>query len=249
MKKFILALATFIFAFNFIKFPTSSINATTSTYMRVLSNDVYIYSDASLLNKLFIIPYSYYVKIESINGNVARVTYGDEGQKYPLIMGYMNIEDLTITNLTPLNPYAPMKVSTKLSDVLFNDSLLANAYFNVPENTFMIYYGNFLMENGSKIAYVYCNNKLGYFDESALNPFTIPLNQDPIPSTTTPPLGENEENNETETPSQTKLPAETLQIIIIIGLSIISISIVYALFKPSNKGVAKQESDYFEEEN
>ena len=76
-----------------------------------------------------------------------------------------------------------------------------------------------------------------------LNPFTVPYSPDVI----TPP-----ENNESKEPDlqeenekTSPLPAESLQIIIIVGLSVISISIVYYLFKPSKQ---KTEKEFFNEE-
>lgn len=232
MKKYLALLITFIITCCFSFTPRSTVNASTETYMRVINKNVYIYSDPTFSNKLFEIPYSYYVKVESVQNNVVKATYGLEGQSYPIIIGYLKLEELQEVFEEPTNPFISLKVSCSTSDVLFNDIDLKRAYFNVPENTFMIYYGNCIKENGNEIAYVYCNNKLGYFDKKSLNPFDVPLHQTPI-ETIEPEPDENDKT--TEENKISSLPAENLQVLIIIGLSIICIAIVYALFKPSKQ--------------
>lgn len=245
MKKFILLLCLLATLCCYNLIPQIKVQANTEKYMRVLSENVYIYSSSDFNAKLFEIPYGYYVKVESTNGGAVKVSYGNSDESYPVIMGYCKLSELTETTITPLKPYALIKVSALYSDVLFNDANLSKAYFNVPENTFMIYYGKFKRENGKDIAYVYCNNKLGYFDVSSLNPFTVPENTDEIKSDTPADDEENPPQEENEKPSS--LPAESLQIIIIIGLSVISISIVYYLFKPTKQKA--NEEEFFTEEN
>lgn len=243
MKKLLFFIVS-IYLISFIYLtPTKIVKADSEKYMRVLSNGVYIYSDSNFENKLFEIPYGYYVKVENVNGNTARVTYGSNDENYPVIMGYSKVSELTEIDYTPTKPFIVIKVSTSFSDVLFNDPNLSKAYFNVPENTFMYYYGEYKTVNGNNFCYVYCNNKLGYFDKLCLNPFTVPNSPDVI----TPP--ENSESKEPDLQEENEktspLPAESLQIIIIVGLSVISISIVYYLFKPSKQ---KTEKEFFNEE-
>ncbi len=243
MKKLLTFLFS-VYALGFIYLtPINTYKAESEIYMRVLSNGVYVYSDNNLTNKLFEIPYGYYVKVENVSGNTVRVTYGNNNENYPVIMGYCKKEELTEITYTPNKPFTVIKVSTSLSDVLFNDPNLSKAYFNVPENTFMYYYGEYKSISGNNICYVYCNNKLGYFDVTCLNPFTVPESPDVIE---TPNENENKEQSpQEENKKPNSLPAESLQIIIIIGLSVISISIVYYLFKPSKQ---KTEKQFFNEE-
>ncbi len=245
MKKFLLILYITCALLCFSLPPKQTAMAGTEKYMRVLSENVFIYADNNFTVKLFEIPYGYYVKVESVNGGCAKVSYGNSDENYPTILGYSKVSELTETDIIPIKPYALIKVSALYSDVLFNDANLTKAYFNVPENTFMIYYGKFKRENGNDIAYVYCNNKLGYFDINSLNPFNVPDNPDEI-KTEKPDKGEeNSPQEENEKPSS--LPAESLQIIIIVGLSVISISIVYYLFKPTKQKT--QDEEFFTEEN
>ncbi len=245
MKKLCLILYLITIYSYYFNISITTAKAYNENYMRVLSEDVYIYSDSDFTNKLFEIPYGYYVKVENINGATVKVSYGNNDENYPVIFGYAKLDELTETNTTPTKPFILIKVSATYSDVLFNDYNLSKAYFNVPENTFMIYYGKFKRDNGNDLVYVYCNNKLGYFDVNSLNPFSVPDNPDQI-IMQQPPLGEEEKEKE-ENEKPTTLPAESLQIIIIIGLSVISISIVYYLFKPTKQKTTTEE--FFTEEN
>lgn len=194
-------------------------------YARVLSSGAYIYSDQALSNKIFEVPYSYYVKIEQNYSQTVKVSYNSPSGNAPVIYGYMSASDLTVTEGVPSSPFAVIKVSSGVSDVLFVDHALKSPLFNVPENEIMYFYGK--VTSGDKtLCYVYYGNKLGYIDEKSLNPYVIPTNPDPLPSVDEPP-----ETDKPTTVTPTRL-GETLQIVIIVGISVISISIVYFLFRP-----------------
>ena len=158
--KAVIMAVTLLVLLNF-NFSLNYVYAETTPYLRVLTDNAYLYSDQNLERKIFKIPYGYFVKAENIGSECVRVTYGNDDGEYPVIMGYMNPTDLTAINFEPTKPYAVIKVSTSTADILFNDYELKKAYFNVPEDTFMYFYGEFYTEN-TNLAYVYCKNKLGY---------------------------------------------------------------------------------------
>ena len=111
MKRIIvilIAILYLIFPFSLLK--QVKVKGASECYYRVLIENAYIYSDINLQNAMFKIPYTYYVKAENINGNVVRVVYGDDQSDYPVIIGYMNLNDLTLSETTPLNPYAIIKI-------------------------------------------------------------------------------------------------------------------------------------------
>lgn len=204
--------------------PTHLVSASAITYARVLKDGAYLYADQTFKTPVFEVPNSYYVKVESANGQAVRVSYNVTGDS-PVIFGYMKSEDLTATDHIPTNPFAVIKVSLDVSDVLFADYNQKSPLFNVNQNEILVYYGKITV-NDKKLCYVYYGAKLGYVDESSLNPFTVPPNSDPLPKPETPETPQN------PTISQNKGLGEALQIIIIIGISVISISIVYFLFRP-----------------
>ncbi len=237
--KAVIMAVTLLVLLNF-NFSLNYVYAETTPYLRVLTDNAYLYSDQNLERKIFKIPYGYFVKAENIGSECVRVTYGNDDGEYPVIMGYMNPTDLTAINFEPTKPYAVIKVSTSTADILFNDYELKKAYFNVPEDTFMYFYGEFYTEN-TNLAYVYCKNKLGYIDSSCLNPYVIPNSPDEIVTITPTPEttpNTNIDNNETSNGL-----GENLQIIIIVGISVISVSVVYFLFKPAKSKDTESDQD------
>lgn len=210
--------------------------ADTVTYRRVLIEGAILYSDKTLLTPTFEVPYSYYVKIEGEFGETVKVSYNSQDTGAPVIIGYMRLSDLTPCDYTPTSPYSLIKVSTLDADVLFLDHTLQKPLFNIPKNETMFLYGK-LKVTDKTLCYVYYGSKLGYVDEKALNSFHIPNNQDPIlepePPETTPP------SSETVSP----LKSDALQIVIIVGISIITISIVYFLFRPQ-KNETHEQNDF-----
>ena len=253
LKKAFIILNFFVYLtiYIFISFnsPPSFVNASDSVYLRVLDTDVYVYSDAELTNKIFKLPYGYFVKAENVGSESTRIVYGEDNGDYPVIMGYVKTSKLKSVNVQPTKPFAIIKVSTEVSDILFNDGELKKAYFNVPAETFMYYYGDYINESAT-LCYVYCKNKLGYIDKSCLNPFYVPDSPDEIVTDTNTEnnddtLAENQPTNDNQSSSNI---GENLQIIIIVGISIISISVVYFLFKPSKTKTPEEYATDLEEE-
>ena len=242
MKKLLHIISAVLFAL--LPLIGNTAKAEQTEYMRVLSSDAYVYADYDLTEKLFAIPSSYYVKIESTNSTAARVTYGD-GLGCPVIMGYMDLSDLTMPIVSPEKPYSVIKVSTDKSDILFNDLDLERPYFNVPSGEIMHYYGE-IKTADKTLCYVYYNKKLGYVDKACLNPFTISPNQDPIAEPEPPPEEEAPTNGENITEVNAAL-GENLQVLIIVGISIVCISVVYFLFKPSKNKVSEETKEFYDD--
>lgn len=244
LSRFAAAISIFFVAgISLIFSPPCPVRAETDSYFRVLSKNAYVYADPELSEKLFIVPETYYVKAETYNSVYARVVYGDDDGEYPVIVGYMSSENLTASAIVPSSPFAVIKVSSLYSDVLFQDAARKRALFNVPCDSFMYLYGSHF-SNGSELCYVYYRNKLGYIDKNSLSDFVIPKNKDPLP-VENEPLNNNEISESPKTRSS--ISGETLQIIIIVGISVVSISVVYVLFKPQKNKVPVKDEDFFEE--
>ena len=243
MKSFIkFALATALISIGLLHPQTNKVLAESSLYMRVLSQSAIIYADQNLTEPMFEVPKTYYVKVESKSNSTIKVSYGDGSKDCPVIIGYMKESDLSPALTEPTTPFAIIKVSTDTSDILFNDVELKTPYFNLPKNEVMYYYGE--IESGDRIlCYVYYSKKLGYVDKSCLNPFSITPNPDPIETETV--LPENNEQEVTTQPSQNAfMLGENLQVIIIIGISVVSISVVYFLFKPQKNRTGEEQNEF-----
>ncbi len=226
----------------FLNTKSDKVLAQTSQYMRVLTDGAIIYSDGDLTEPMFEIPKTYYVKVESKISSTVKVSYGDGSKDCPVIIGYMSETDLSPATVEPTAPFSIIKVSTDTSDILFNDVELKTPYFNLPKNEVMYYYGE--IESGDKVlCYVYYSKKLGYVDKTCLNPFSVTPNPDPIESEEEPPT--NEEPTTDKQPTVSTFPlGENLQLIIIVGISVVSISVVYFLFKPQKNRTGEEQNEF-----
>ncbi|MBE5743476.1 MAG: hypothetical protein E7358_02030 [Clostridiales bacterium] len=242
-RKFLtLALATF---YIFIALPPITVvKANSETYARILCEDAVIYHDSNLSQPIFTLPYSYYVKIELESSNSTKISFGDSDGVYPQIIGYINPNKLTFINYVPVSPYPKIKVSTDVSDVLFNDFEQKKPYFNIPMNEVMYYYGE-TVNLDKTLCYVYYSKKLGYVDKISLNPFSVPLHPDEIKFSDNGGANDGANIDSESTPSNAI--GENMQIAIIVGISIICISVVYFLFKPSKNKTADEQSEFSNE--
>ncbi len=242
MKKLTLFLLCFINTLTIYSFlPKNNVYASTNEYFKVLKSDTYIYQDETFQTKLFIVPYGYFVLgLQEYNGYY-KVSYGDKDENYPVIIGYMKSECLTRYSKTPQKPYVVFTINSIYSDILFNDCEKQNPYFNVPKNSTLTFFGEYKNENNEILLYVYYNSKLGYVDKNSIKSFTVPNSTDVIE---TPPV---EPDNSTEVNSNNEfMKNETLQIVIIVGISVITISVVYFLFKPTKNKVEPAKNTPYE---
>ena len=180
--------------------------------------------------------------MESRLGNSVKVSYGDGSKDCPVIIGYMDISLLTEIDYEPTSPFFIIKISTDVSDILFNDVELKTPYFNVPKNEVMYYLGE--INSGDKVlCYVYYSKKLGYVDKTCFNPFTITPNPDKVEDELPKNPTVNEENNNGDSAPTLHL-GENLQLLIIIGISVVSISVVYFLFKPQKNKTGDEQNEF-----
>lgn len=221
--------------------PKTIVLAKNTDYLRVLSSGAVMYLDSDLSEPMFEVPKTYYVKVESRLGDTVKVSYGDGSKDCPVIIGYMPLSSLTEIDYEPTSPFFIIKVSTDTSDILFNDVELKNPYFNIPKNEVMYYFGE--IKSGDRIlCYVYYSKKLGYVDKTCLNPFSITPNPDEV-VLDTPPTVE-QPSTDTKQPSKTLQLGENLQLLIIIGISVVSISVVYFLFKPQKNKTGDEQNEF-----
>lgn len=225
--------------------PEKKAYAEEKRYLRVLSGDAYIYEDPALKNKIFAVKNGYFVSVVQDLGSYLRVSYGYENENYPVLYGYMSASDLTKVNEQPVTPFTVLKLDVNYTEVLFSSLDLSRACFNLVKGSSVYFYGY----AGDDLCYVYAEQKLGYVSADAFNSFTVPENEQvttvfgAIPDSDAA-LSTNDDDKNSDS-ANFKL-GESVQIIIIVGISVISVSIVYVLFKPTRNKIS--ERDDFKEE-
>ena len=106
MKKFILSAALLLAVL-----PAAALaaarpaRAEEALYARVLEEGVYLYSSADETSGLFILPRSYFVRIESEEDEWYRVLYREGDPDIPPVRGYCKRSEITPVDFIPQTPY------------------------------------------------------------------------------------------------------------------------------------------------
>ncbi len=108
MKKFILSAVLPLLYFIGVGFSPSGYfpaKAEDAGYACIRSEDVYLYSEENDKSGLFVLPYTYYVRVLSTGVRYSYVEYLSDGPHTQKITGYCKTADLTFVDYTPARPY------------------------------------------------------------------------------------------------------------------------------------------------
>lgn len=230
MKKIFLLLLITICCFC----PKTVAYADETKFSRITTDGVSLYIDPSLTMEWFTLPTGYYVKVISVSHTCAKVEYKSDNPTKPSAKGYISIDHLNVVDYTPTTPYPNLVLTVNQNCMLFKDIELTISE-TVTQNSSIDYYGIMTKANGEKYIYGYVTTSsgdkyVGYLPFSAVNEFVIPSL--PITSTPTESVTSSEQAIKESSPVTNTL-GSSLQMVIIIAVSIIAISVVYLLFKPA----------------
>lgn len=237
---FVAFFTTYLFVFETYYYSQIPLNvvktyAELPRYGRILTEDAGFYSDKGDDFK-FYIPYSYYVKILSVGELYSKVSYGYEDNKYPIINGYVYTENLHISDYVPTSPFAVITLTVISDGVLFGNIDLTEQKVGVCSGKQVFYYGDAYATNGEDLCYVCYDGYLGYMRLSCFSSFTIKLNPDPIDY---PEIESSTYSNQTAEKSSF-FKNDKIQLMIIACISIVSVSVVYLLFKPQDTRITNK---------
>ena len=223
-----------------IPFSVSAKAQESNGYYRVIDDETPFFSDVKGENLMFYLPYTYYVKVLGISGNIAHIECFGSGDTVK-IDGYTYFDNLFFDGLNVLDPYLEQKVMTQKTAVLYSNPNLSDPIQFVFAERKLNYYGHLNIDD----EYVYCveyGGIIGYLKESDLYPFYIedhPNEQTFLPSSPTPPPSENGSDTDATTP---------FRIIIISCLVLAGIIGLFIAVKkkksPIKTGDFYEESDY-----
>lgn len=233
MKKFILAL--FAVALLFLSPVTHATADEKTEYSRILGDSVILYMDANLSKPWFTLPYSYYVKVLSIGTYSVKVEYKSGDALRPSVKGYIEIDKLNLSKSEPTAPYPNSSFTIGENCLLYKDTAFTFAE-TITENSSIDFYGISVKQNGDSYVYGYVStasgdNYMGYILQSAILNFAMPI----LPVEVVKPEESviQSDSLSEKTDSNQNALGDNLRIIIIVGISVIAISIVYLLFRPS----------------
>ena len=216
-----------------------------ASWARIVKDDVYLYKSADVSKPLFVLEKSYYVQIvQELDGmyKVAVIPSANGDTDFVNIYGYVRRNDVSLCANPPVEPYYPaiklnMTVnSTVLKEFDENASAQGWIVYN-PEQ--MCYYGKHIID-GTTWYYVWCVNRVGYVEASAVSQPHVTLHPTPLPQTasTTPTTPDEEGDGKND-----KLP--TSEILLIVFVVVLAVGLMLALFLPGN---LKKRNNVFEQD-
>lgn len=209
-------------------------------YYRVIDDITPFFSDQSATETIFYLPYTYYVKVLGVYGDLAHIECYGLGQTVK-IDGFTYIDKLFKDGLSVTSPYLELTIKANKTAVLYKDKNLTTPIQFIFSERELNYYGKQTTPSGECVFFVGYIDQIGYVKEVDVYPFTI----------------ENHPNKLTFLPSQsddikgqstTKNRTQTFRIIIISCLLLAGIVALMVSFKknksPEISGDCYEESDY-----
>ncbi len=188
MKRF---LSLFAILFLLLQIPAGRVRASAENgqYAVADARDVWFYGQADESKGLFLLPYTYYVRVISEGEIFSFVEYQDSSDGYKPITGYCLREQLTYVDFVPARPYLKKRIT--LTYTIDTGAGVGNGSFNNMERT-VCFYGAF-SSGTAPYYYVYADGVFDYVP--AVEPVTYDLNTDYVKPATgetdPPPAAEN----------------------------------------------------------
>ena len=227
MKKIVLIFTLFLS----FTIPILSVRAETVRYSQIANEGIYLYIDSTLSIKWFELPVGYCVKVISVSHSSAKVEYKSDDPKIPSAKGYVSTENLNILTDVPQIAFPSATFSVNQNCLLYKDTDLTISE-TVTQGSTIDYYGIIEKDDGKTYVYGFVktvsgDEYVGYVLSSCLTDFSVPF----LPIETEPDSEPDFESSSVGTSEQNY--GNTLQLVVIIAVSIVAISIVYLWFKPS----------------
>ena len=203
------------------------------SYSRVLDEETILYMDASLSVPWFTLPYSYYVRVISVGTTSVKVEYKCDSPLRPSAKGYISLSSLNLTDEKPSAPFPNVSYTIKETCLLYKDVNFTYSE-TVTENSSIDFYGVLSKPNGETFLYGYVTTRsgdryVGYLSVSSVSSFVVPR----LP--VEPPKPTSAEGFSETPATANNLLGDNLQIVIIVAVSVVAISVVYLLFRPSGR--------------
>lgn len=120
--------------------------------------DVWFYAAKNESSRLFLVPYTYYVKVISRGEPYTEVEYLTDDPPYQKVTGFCKTEDLLFVDFVPARPYLYREITLTYSRP--SDAPLGSGSFDSMERT-CVYYG-FLYEGRNLYYYVLSDGVFDY---------------------------------------------------------------------------------------
>ena len=150
-------------------------------YAVAARSDVWLYAEESEETGLFLLPYTYYVRVVERGEEYSAVVYGEDIAPYRTVEGYCKTDMLTFVGFIPERPFLKLEVTVTYT-VEGSSSEMGNGTFDEIERTFHYYGTSYL---GTRRYYYVLSD--GVFDYiPAERDVTFELNTDYLAETVAP---------------------------------------------------------------
>ncbi len=113
--------------------------APAEVYAVAARGDVWLYAEENEESGLFLLPYTYYVRVTERGEEYSAVVYGEDAAPYRAVKGYCKTEMLTFVDFIPERPFLQLEVTVTYT-VPGTSSEMGNGTFDEIERAFH-YYG------------------------------------------------------------------------------------------------------------
>ena len=224
MKKFIpLPLVYYLFL-SFASPPSHSAKAEqSSSYACILSENVYLYSRENENSGLFILPYTYYVKVLSPGIEYCYVQYQTDSPPFKAIYGYCKSNEITFVDYVPTRPFLYYTIEATYRLDGYSELLSSDPVFSTVTLTYA-YYGNYTV-GSSAYCYVSLDGKTGYLPKT--QEISYDLNPDYAQHTASLPAEQPPSEPQRE---ESSVPVGQVVLLSVMGL--LAVGVVYYLLRP-----------------
>lgn len=200
-------------------------SATTYAYACIRSADVYLYEKESG-GGLFILPYTYYVKILAEGVDYCYVQYQTDTAPYKAVYGYCKTEQLTFVDYTPKTPYLSYVVEATYrldgaDNAFVGDSILSTVTVSYA------YYGDYTV-GASVYHYVTLNGKTGYLPKQTDISYELNTEYEQR-------LPEAPPSQDVPAATETNIPVASVALFAL--LCLLAVGFVYYLLRPHRDGL------------
>lgn len=215
-------------------------DSSTQKYSRILDENTVFYADPGCTIAKFVLPYGYFVKVLSVGEDSVSVRYMDESANLPARDGFILVKcyypcDYACDD----SPYPDCDFELSSDEVLFADAKATTPKAVIAAGKTCHFYGS-LDINGEQFYCVYSNGYIGYVRAQAFTDADVPPHSLPIKSKTDSSPSDASFASAGEFPPKQTTPYatgtdSTLKTVIVLAVSLVALSVVYLLFKPSRK--------------
>lgn len=199
-------------------------------YAVAAQSDVWFYAAEDGESGLFLIPYTYYVRILREGTRYSAVQYLDDVAPYKSITGYCLTDSLTFVDFIPERPF--LKRELKVSYQLEGESRMGSGAFDRVERTF-VYYGT-SYSGTARYYYVYAD---GIFDY-------IPAVQEVLFELNTDYLEASSGELPSEGPEEGSPAVSPVQIALICGIAVAAVGVAAFVLRGKKPSPALQEAEF-----